>query len=281
MSVRARSIEKVVVHAVDASGVRPRSDRLIAEEPLEIRVEQHGTSQVAAVTMRTPGADFELAAGFLYSEGVIRDGSDVTKIDYCSDVDVEQLYNVVTVHVTADSLPDLEPLNRHFQMTSACGVCGKTTIDAIEARGVGPVEADLSLDDKLILQLPERLRESQKMFDATGGVHAAGLFSRGGDPIAVREDVGRHNAVDKLVGWALKDRRLPLDDAILVVSGRAGFEIVQKAAVARIPIVCAVSAPTSLAVDVAQRFDMTLVGFLRADRFNVYSGRERIVVREG
>ena len=274
----ARSTAKVVVQKVDAEGIRPRSDRLVAEEPLEVRVRSNGRSETAAVTMRTPGSDFELAAGFLFSEGVVRDRTSLARIDYCSDVADEQLYNVVTVHVAEGAGVDVRPLERHFHISSACGVCGKTSIEALETRGVSPVSETASVPAGIIATLPGKLRESQSVFDATGGPHAAGLFTADGGSVAVREDVGRHNAVDKVVGWALLEGRVPFEGGILVVSGRASFEIVQKAAAAGIPVVCAVSAPTNLAVSTAERFGVTLIGFLRGAQFNVYTHADRIEV---
>lgn len=273
-----RSTSKVVVQRVAEDGIRARSDKLVAEEPLEVRVRSNGQVRTAAVTMRTPGSDFELAAGFLFSEGIVRQRDAVARIDYCSDVEDEQLYNVVTVHVTGDTGVDLRPLERHFHTSSACGVCGKTSIEAIETRGVEPVTEGTSVASKVVSGLGDKLRAAQSLFDATGGLHAAGLFSREGDLIAAREDVGRHNAVDKVIGWALLDGRAPLTGCILVVSGRVSFEIVQKVAVAGVPIVCAVSAPTNLAVSTAQRFGITLIGFMRGHRFNVYSRSDRIEV---
>lgn len=258
--------------------MRPRSDRLVAEEPLEIRVRQGGESRTAAVTMRTPGSDFELAAGFLFSEGIVRTRSSVARIDYCSDVESDQLYNVVSVHVTEGSPVDLQPLERHFFTSSSCGVCGKAGIDAIATRGVEPVVGEVALSSSVLQGFPEELRKSQRVFESTGGLHAAGLFSVDGTLLAAREDVGRHNAVDKLLGWALLDRRMPLSENVLLVSGRVSFEIVQKAAVAGVPVVCAVSAPTNLAVTTAERFDITLVGFLRDTHFNVYCRPDRVKV---
>jgi len=254
-----------------------RSDRLVTEEPLEIRVSIGGSSRTVAVTMRTPGADFELAAGFLFGEGVINDASIVAGISYCKDdgLPAEQLYNIVIVELRDAAGIDLGPLERHFHVSSACGVCGKASLEAIERRGIQPVGKGPALTKEIVTALPERLRESQRLFESTGGLHAAALFTGDGELIGVREDVGRHNAVDKLVGWALLESRVPLDDYILMVSGRSSFEIAQKAVAAGIPVLCSVSAPSSLAVDVAREFDMTLVGFLRGDRFNVYSGAER------
>jgi FdhD protein len=255
-----------------------RTDYLATEEPLEIRLDAGGATATVAVTMRTPGADFELAAGFLYGEGVVGGREDVGRLSYCTDpeVDAEQQYNIVNVGLVGGAMPDLHTLERHFMTSSACGVCGKASLDALELRGCPVVPPGPVVDPAVLPRLPDALREGQGLFESTGGLHAAGLFTAGGELVAVREDVGRHNAVDKLVGWALLDGRLPLSDHLLMVSGRSSYEILQKALVAGIPVVCAVSAPSSLAVDLARRFGMTLVGFLRGQRFNVYAGEERL-----
>ena len=255
-----------------------RTDRVVTEEPLEIRITGAGGGKTIAVTMRTPGADFELAAGFLLSEGVVSDRSDIAGISYCKDDDLppEQLYNIVIVDLATPPRVAIEVLERHFQTTSACGVCGKANLDALSMRGIGRIDGALRVPSATITALPDRLRAAQRLFESTGGLHAAGLFSAEGHAIAVREDVGRHNAVDKLTGWALLEGVTPLSDRILMVSGRTSFEILQKAAVARIPVVCSVSAPSSLAIDVATEFGITLVGFLRGERFNLYTGPERI-----
>ena len=242
-----------------------------------------GAVRTVATTMRTPGADFELAAGFLRTEGVIGDRRHVRRIEYCVDPSrpADQLYNTVTVHLAAACLPDLAPAERYGTVSSACGVCGRASLDALHGRGVEPLpSADgVAVDLDTLYGLPGALRAAQGNFTATGGLHAAGLFTPTGEVLAVREDVGRHNAVDKVVGWAvLKGLRLP-EGAVLVVSGRAGYEIVQKAVAARIPVVCAVSAPSSLAVAVAEEFGVTLVGFLRGRRANVYSGAHRLFLR--
>ena len=279
MSERPGSETRRTVAAYDSDGVKERKDRLATEEPLEIRVVAAGESTTVAVTMRTPGSDFELAAGFLFAEGVVKQRDQIVHISYCKDRDLppEQLYNIVIVELDAGNRPDLAPLQRHFHMSSACGVCGKASLEALSLRGVEPVDDGPKIEAAVVALLPERLRERQKLFSSTGGLHAAGLFTPDGELIAAREDVGRHNAVDKLVGWALLDGRIPLSDHVLMVSGRSSFEICQKALVARIPIVCSVSAPSSLAADVAEEFDMTLIGFVREERFNVYAGRERVL----
>jgi FdhD protein len=255
-----------------------RADQVATEEPLEIRLRAGGATRTVAVTMRTPGADLELAAGFLHGEGIVTAREQVRRITYCTDPDVDpaQLYNIVNVELTAEELPDLHALERHFYTTSACGVCGKASLDALELRGCTAPPAGPEVRAEVVNRLPLLLREAQGLFDSTGGLHAAGLFTAAGELLRVREDVGRHNAVDKLIGWALLEGRLPLAEHILMVSGRSSFEILQKALVAGFPIVCAVSAPSSLAVALARQFDMTLVGFLRAERFNVYSGEGRI-----
>ncbi|MBW3595320.1 MAG: formate dehydrogenase accessory sulfurtransferase FdhD [Actinobacteria bacterium] len=277
MTTRPQSQTRTQVTVFSADEVTRRSDRVVTEEPLEMRLSARGESRTIAVTMRTPGADFELASGFLFAEGIVTDRDDIVSISYCRDDDLpeEQLYNIVIVEVRDVSHIDLSLLQRHFHVSSACGVCGKSSLEAIELRGVRGVGDGPALTTAVITSLPDRLRESQRVFESTGGLHAAALFTATGEFIAVREDVGRHNAVDKLVGWCFLHGRLPLANEILMVSGRSSFEIAQKAVTAGIPVVCSVSAPSSLAVDVARRFGMTLIGFLRDNRFNVYAGRER------
>ena len=277
-----RSRVRIVEHR-DGSE-RRREDWLATEEPLEIRLTAPGLEQRVGVTMRTPGDDFALAAGFLLSEGALDGAGDVRTIRYCVDreLDEEQRFNVVTVDLARPPLAgDLAVLERHVTITSACGVCGRQTVDDLEERGLTAPAGDRRLDPEVVAELPDRLRDAQRVFDRTGGLHAAGLFTSDGELVAAREDVGRHNAVDKVVGWALLEDRLPLDDRVLVVSGRASFELVQKAVVAGIPAMAAVGAPSSLAVEVARRFGVTLVGFCRDGRFNVYSGADRIAAVEG
>ncbi len=260
-----------------------RNDDLATEEPMEIRLDVGGEVHTAAVTMRTPGDDFELAAGFLYSEGIIQSREQVGTIAYCLDPEVEfdQRYNIVTLELMTETAPDLRPLERHFFTTSACGVCGKASLEALELREVSKVPPGPEVSISVLQNLPAALRRAQGLFEDTGGLHAAGLFTPEGELVAVREDVGRHNAVDKLIGWALLEGRLPLHDALLMVSGRASFEILQKSLVAGVPFVCAVSAPSNLAVRLARQFGVTLVGFLRGERFNVYHGLERITNKAG
>jgi FdhD protein len=257
-----------------------RRDHLATEEPLEIRLITQGETHTVAVTMRTPGNDFELAAGFLHGEGVIESRDDITRISYCvePDIDAAQQYNIVNVTLRHDATPDLSPLERHFFTSSACGVCGKASLDALHLRGTAVIPPGPDVPVEIIYRLPDKLRQAQGLFEETGGLHAAALFDCDGQLLALREDVGRHNALDKLVGWALMEGMLPLSRNLLLVSGRSSFEILQKSQVAGIPIVCAISAPSSLAVDLAREFGMTLVGFLRNERFNVYTAPERILL---
>jgi FdhD protein len=275
---RRGSKTKVRVRVVEDGRARVRPDSLATEEPMEIRLVSGDARQTVAVTMRTPGADFELAAGFLYGEGIVSAPEDVKKISYCvdPDLDAEQQYNIVNVELRGDRDYDLRSLERHFYTTSACGVCGKASLEQLELRGCPVIPSGPEVSAEVVYSLPEKLREAQGLFEATGGLHAAALFDAEGELVALREDVGRHNATDKLVGWAFLEGRLPLSGQIVMVSGRSSFEILQKCLTAGVPVVCAVSAPSSLAVDVARQFNITLIGFLRGTRFNVYSGYERI-----
>jgi FdhD protein len=274
--LRGPSVDTRVLVVENGAG-RERSDRIAGEEPLEIRVA--GPRQAAtrvAVTMRTPGHDFELAAGFLHSEGLLASPMELSEIKYCTDVELgEQAYNVVTVHLRRTFDPGL--VQRNFGVTSACGVCGKTSIDSIEVDSA-PLPEGPVVPAAVIQELPERLRAAQRTFERTGGSHATGLFAADGTLTLAREDVGRHNALDKVIGNRLLAGALPLGTSVALVSSRASFELVQKAAVAGIPVLCAVGAPSSLAVDAARRLGMTLVGFLRDDRFNIYSGASRIAL---
>ena len=258
------------------NGVRSHApDALAGEEPMEIRV----NGRPITVTMRTPGHDFDLAVGFLVSEGVVKAGDDVAGVRYCAgaNADGSNTYNVVDVRLAAGvPEPDVS-LERNFYTTSSCGLCGKASLEAVRTRSAWRVDEDpVRVSTGLLVTLPDRLREAQQVFDRTGGLHAAGLFTGTGDLLAVREDVGRHNAVDKVIGDAALKGRLPARGTVLMVSGRASFELVQKAAVAGIPALAAVSAPSSLAVDLAEEVGMTLVGFLRGTALNVYAGAERL-----
>jgi FdhD protein len=256
-----------------------RPDTVAAEEPLEIRLA--GTP--LAVTMRTPGDDFDLVHGFLATEAVIGSADDVAGLRYCNSVDEEgrNTYNVVDVDLAPGVEAPDTALDRNFYTSSSCGVCGKASIDAIRTRTRFDVAADpVRLPLEVLLALPERLRAAQQVFDKTGGLHAAGLFTAAGELLALREDVGRHNAVDKVIGDAVRGGRLPLAGCVLMVSGRSSFELTQKAAMAGIPVLAAVSAPSSLAVELAREVGLTLVGFLRGDGCNVYTRPERIVLPE-
>ncbi|HEY1014178.1 MAG TPA: formate dehydrogenase accessory sulfurtransferase FdhD [Herpetosiphonaceae bacterium] len=275
---RRQGAARTRIWTVEEDAIRVRRDELAVEEPLEIRLRAGGERRSLAVTMRTPGNDVELALGFLYAEGVIAGLAEVERVAYCLDeADGEQRYNIVNVDLRGGALPEIAALERHFTVSSACGVCGKASLEGLELRrgplpGAGP-----AVRPALIRQLPGLLRERQGMFDATGGLHAAALFSSAGELLALREDVGRHNALDKLIGWALTQGLLPLSESIVLVSGRASFELLQKCLMAGAPILCAISAPSSLAVDLARRFNLTLVGFLREARFNVYAGPGRVL----
>ncbi|WP_328301691.1 formate dehydrogenase accessory sulfurtransferase FdhD [Streptomyces sp. NBC_00435] len=257
-----------------------RADTLVAEEPLEIRL----NGKPLAITMRTPGDDFALAVGFLASEGVLGSASDVRAVTYCEGAteDGSNTYNVVNVQLAPGvPVPDIT-LERNVYTTSSCGLCGKASLDAVRTATLFPGLADdpVRVSARVLGELPDRLRAEQKVFDRTGALHGAGLFSAEGGLIDVREDVGRHNAVDKLVGRALRHGRLPLAGTVLLVSGRASFELAQKAVMAGIPVLAAVSAPSSLAVDLALESGLTLVGFLRGGDMNIYAGEERIVLAQ-
>jgi FdhD protein len=278
MEGRGRAQTRAQVITITSGQRRTRTDLIAVEEPLEIRLRAGNASERVAVTMRTPGNDFELAAGFLFAEGLIADRNDLATIGYCLDRDLteEQRYNVVTVDLRASQLPPVPGADRRFPVSSACGVCGKTHLDQIERQGLTRITAPTTVSPEILAALPDRLREAQGVFERTGGLHAAGLFTAEGELIALREDVGRHNAVDKLIGWALLEGKLPLSEQVVLVSGRTSFEITQKCAAAGVPILAAVSAPSSLAIDLATRFGMTLIGFLRGEQFNVYAGGWRI-----
>ena len=275
---RRKSSARTEVDRHESGEWTRRRDSVAVEEPMEIRLDfpaGDGRAELpVSVTMRTPGDDFLLAAGFLFGEGLISGRGAIIDLRYCGNV-TPQEYNVVTV--TLREPVDPASLTRNFYMTSSCGVCGKSSIEAVEVQGCQILpRGGLSLRADAILQMPERLREAQAVFERTGGLHAAGLFNLAGDLVEVREDVGRHNAVDKVVGARLLEGGVPLHDHVLAVSGRASFEIVQKAIVAGIPALVAVGAPSSLAVDLAEQFGLTLVGFVRGGAFNVYTGAERV-----
>ena len=258
-----------------------RLDSIAIEEPLEIRLKSGNEVRTVAITMRTPGHDYELTTGFLLSEGILRHRQDFSDMRYCLDQSdaVTQEYNQLMITLRNGDLSKLPQLDRHFFTNSACGVCGRTMIEDLQHRSEplpNDVESTLAISSDTIRSLPVSLRSSQKIFDRTGGLHAAALFSANGEVVTVREDIGRHNALDKLLGWGFLNDQLPFNNHILLVSGRASFELLQKCAVAKIPILCAISAPSSLAVSLAQQFGITLIGFLRNERYNIYTYPERI-----
>lgn len=277
-----RRVERVTIG--DGGGRRARTDTLATEEPLEIRVAVADELRSGArlddaavpisVTMRTPGADFELAAGFLYTEGLVDGPQSIASIRYCTDA--EQQYNVVSVVLARGTPFDPELLRRNFYQTSSCGVCGKASIDAVLGPACARVESGLVVSPEVITRLPDGLRAAQAVFERTGGLHAAGLFTADGELVRAREDVGRHNAMDKLVGASLLERELPWSERIVMVSGRLSFELVQKAARAGAAVLAGVSAPSSLAVELAEQAGITLCGFVRGPAFNVYTGGARI-----
>ena len=272
-----RNVTRTRVIAVRDGGPLERPDQLATEEPMEIRAGGPGQEPVAvAVTMRTPGNDFELAVGFLFTEGLIRSRDDVVSVNYCELPPEEQQYNVVTVRLTHPF--DLASVQRNFYATSSCGICGKASLEQVQV-SCGPLAEGPHVSSETILGLPTALANEQRIFEQTGGLHAAGLFDPSGGLLSLREDVGRHNALDKVVGQAVLAGDVPLAKGVLLVSGRVSFEIVQKAAIAGIPIVCAVSAPSSLAVQAGEGLGLTIVGFLRGRGFNVYTHPERVRVR--
>jgi FdhD protein len=273
---RTMSRRPVVKINLDASAeARRRPDDLAAEEPLEIRLRR----APLAVTMRTPGQDIDLAIGFLLTEGIIGAAEDVVTAQLCAGTDTPNTYNVVDVVLGDHVPPPVTDPSRNFYTTSSCGVCGKASIDAVRTRSRFDVAADgVSVAARTLAGMPDTLRAAQRTFDRTGGLHAAGLFTTGGDLVVMREDVGRHNAVDKVIGWALRDGRLPLTGHVLLVSGRASFELTQKAWMAGIPLLAAVSAPSTLAAELAEEAGMTLVAFLRGLSMNVYTAAHRVTV---
>ncbi|WP_285690850.1 formate dehydrogenase accessory sulfurtransferase FdhD [Actinoplanes sp. NBRC 103695] len=274
----ARTMNRRPVTKINLDGSaepRRRPDDLAAEEPLEIRIRK----APLAVTMRTPGQDIDLAVGFLLTEGVISHADDVLTAQLCAGTDTPNTYNVVDVVLGPDVPPPVTDPTRNFYTTSSCGVCGKASIDAVRTRSQFDITTDgVSVTAQTLASLPDKLRAAQRTFDRTGGLHAAGLFTADGELLVLREDVGRHNAVDKVIGWAVREGRLPLTGHVLLVSGRASFELTQKAWMAGIPLLAAVSAPSTLAAELADEAGMTLVGFLRGPSMNVYAGAHRVTV---
>jgi FdhD protein len=254
--------------------IRPLDDFLVGEEPLEIRL---GDAPIS-VTMRTPGHDLELATSFLFTEGLISERTQIASARHEPDAGHSGA-NRVRVDLLPGIALDPEVTRRNFYATSSCGVCGKASIDAVRVRLIKPLRARCTVDPEVLCRLPGQLLAAQQIFSRTGALHAAGLFNLGGELLVLREDVGMHNAVDKAIGWALQNDLVPLSNSLLMVSGRGGFEIVQKALVAGVPVLASVSAPSDLAVNLAREFGMTLIGFLRGRRFVIYSGAERLAAR--
>lgn len=272
MNSRARNVNLTRVTEWTEGQVHTKDDFLAAEEPLEIRIGDEPLS----VTMRTPGDDRELAAGFLFTEGFVTERTQIASIDAITSGPEGRRGNLMSAVLEPGVAFDLQRMRRNFFAASSCGICGKASIDSVRAHTLVPPNPDLRIGSAVLLRLPASLRSSQDVFERTGGLHAAALFDTSGQLLCLREDIGRHNAVDKVVGWALLNGQVPLRNSVLLVSGRGGFEIVQKATVAGLPVVACVSAPSSLAVQLAREMRLTLAGFLRENRFVIYSAGERI-----
>jgi FdhD protein len=272
----------IQVDKISGDSAKSQADHVAVEEPLEIRLgyktPEGRTAQSVSITMRTPGDDAELACGFLYSESIIHSANDIAQVAHCGPAAPDSgNHNIIRVDLGSHVTVDLGRLQRHFYTTSSCGVCGKSSLDALRVTGAKPLDGNHTLFSREVLtKMPAALREHQQTFDQTGGLHAAAAFDSRGEILVVREDVGRHNAVDKVIGTLLADDKLPASDLGLMVSGRASFELMQKALMAGMPLLAAVGAPSSLAVSLAQEFNVSLVGFLRGDTFNIYSAGERI-----
>lgn len=275
----SKSFSKVEIYKFPQ--LHKTNDVLAVEEPLEIRLGFYEknifTHKAISITMRTPDHDFNLAAGFLFTEGILQSANQITAIKHCGKIGKEGFENTVLVDLAKDVKIDFKHLERHFYTSSSCGVCGKSSIEALQT-GVKKVDSNLKINAGLIHQLPEILLKSQTVFNQTGGLHASALFDSTGNLDIVREDVGRHNALDKVIGAKFLENKTPLSDKLLLVSGRVSFELVQKALMAGIPILAAVGSPSSLAVELAKEFGMTLIGFVRNNRFNIYSHKERIQI---
>lgn len=264
-----RSIALTSVEQWENGAASRVQDYLAVEEPLEIRI---GDTPIS-VTMRTPGDDLELVAGFLFTEGIISNRSELRRLEPVASATAN---NTIAAELMGGNGESLHGLQRNFFAASSCGICGKATIDSVRVRGIKAPNKHFKIGAGVLCSLPEKLRESQAVFGRTGALHAAAAFTASGELLILREDIGRHNAVDKVVGWALLNDRLPLSESVLMVSGRGGFEIVQKALIGGVPVLASVSAPSSLAVQIAREFSMTLVGFLRGKRFVIYSGGDRL-----
>jgi FdhD protein len=278
---RVGSTSQVSVTEVTKNLRRQRLDTLASEEPLEIRILKTAPGEershfTVAITMRTPGNDFELSAGFLLSEGVVRNKRDIRSISYCTDPGEEQQYNITNVYLSDDVAFDPTKLSRHVYTSSSCGICGKASIEQVRTSCSRNPLGNFRVNLEQLVSLTDQLANAQRIFGQTGGLHASALFDSSGKLLVSREDVGRHNALDKVIGSRLLGGKLPASETMLLVSGRASFELVQKAALAGIPFIAAVGAPSNLAVSLAREYGMTLVGFLRGERFNIYSGAERV-----
>lgn len=280
--MRASGIRRFEIDRVQAGSASAADDAVAIEEPLEIRLafsrpEGGRAEQSISVTMRTPGNDEELAAGFLFTEGIIHDATDIVRIGPCGPPASNGLINIVRVELAESVAVELDRLERHFYTSSSCGVCGKSSLEAVAVQGRYDIsKAEFHLGAELLGGLPAALRAQQAAFEATGGLHASGLFDSSGQIVQVREDVGRHNALDKLIGYALMRGLLPLSRYGVIVSGRASFELLQKAMMAGLPMLAAVGAPSSLAIELARGFDMTLAGFVKPDLFNLYARPDRV-----
>ncbi len=268
------------ISSYQSGEILDRLDAITIEEPLEIRLgfgpKKNREQKSISVTMRTPGQDDELAIGFLTTEAIIDSFSDVVSVKYCPDIKAEEKNNVIRVELSPHVIIDWKKLDRHFYTTSSCGVCGKSSIEAVTNNCNTRIPATCVIPAKILLGLPNKLREAQTAFKYSGGIHGVALFDVNGRLLQVREDVGRHNALDKLIGKSVLSEQLPLTNSILLLSGRISFELVQKAVVAGIPIIAAIGAPSSLAIELAQQMNITLVGFLKNDTFNIYCGQKRI-----
>lgn len=279
MLVRPGRTVEAEILALEGERLIAKTDVVVTEEPLELRLSDGARTRTLAITMRTPGNDFELAAGFAVNESLLRDRHALTGMTYCLDPQLEpaQQYNIVTIECTPEAFErSAERMERHFTTNSSCGICGSAQLQSMRDLGSTPLDDDLMVPATLLHSLPERMHERQRLFASTGGLHASALFNKDGACLAVREDIGRHNALDKLVGWGFLNGSLPFRRRIAMVSGRASYEIVQKAVAARIPVLCSVSAPSGLAIEVAREFNVTLVGFLRDNRANIYAGASRV-----
>tara|TARA_B100000959_G_scaffold14945_2_gene14642 strand:+ start:9317 stop:10159 length:843 start_codon:yes stop_codon:yes gene_type:complete len=272
---------KIIIDKVNGPNISISEDHVVIEEPLEIQLCSETINSSAAktisITMRTPGHDQDLAVGFLFGESIIQNEADIKSVDLIGKTDIKHgLQNIVRVTIDPSVTLDMKKLTRHFYTTSSCGVCGTTSIQALENNDCKPNQSKFSISQSKIIDLPRKLQKKQMTFNKTGGLHAAAVFNSNGEIVLVREDIGRHNAVDKVIGSLFKSKKLPANEYGIIVSGRTSFELMQKTIVAGIPMLVAISAPSSLAIDLAKTYDITLIGFLRGEKFNIYSRKERV-----